>query len=459
MAQTSQELGTESISKLLIKQSVPASVGFLIMSIYSIVDTIYVGRWVGPLAIGAITVVMPISFLISSIGMAIGVGGGSMISRALGSNDKKRALKTFGNMVNTTLHFAIILVVLGFIFDDEILILFGGKGDILPLAKEYFRVILVGVPFLAWAMMSNNVIRAQGRPKIAMLVMVIPAILNIILDPIFIIVLDMGLAGAAWATTISYVISAGYALYFFLKGDSEISFIFKYFKLDFSLIREIFAIGSITLARQGAISLLIVVLNHTLFAYAGEMGIAVYGIVNRVMMFALFPVIGIVQGFLPIAGYNYGANNPDRVISSINVSIKYAIIFASAILIVIILFSETVVSAFTSDDNLIKDSSFALVFVFMMSPLIAIQMVGSGYFQAIGKALPALLLTMTKQGFFLIPLVLILPKFLGFNGIWYSFPIADLLSAAVTWVFLRKEIKNNLTDKVPDTFSAETQNA
>ena len=376
--------------------------------------------------------------------MAIGVGGASIISRALGNNDRKRALMTFGNMVNTTLHFATLLVIIGFFMDDEILSIFGGKGDILPYANEYFRVILIGVPFLAWAMMSNNVIRAQGRPKVAMLVMVIPAIINIILDPIFIIVLNMGLAGAAWATTISYIISAFYALYFFLKGNSEITFILKYFRLDFGLIKEIFGIGSITLVRQGTISLLIVVLNHSLFAYAGEMGISVYGIVNRVMMFALFPVIGIVQGFLPIAGFNYGAKNAERVKSSINVSIKYALVLASFVLVLIILFSDNVVMAFTSDIELIQGSSFALIFVFMMSPLIAVQMVGSGYFQAIGKALPALLLTMTKQGFFLIPLVLVMPHFFGLNGIWYSFPIADLLSAIVTWVFLQKEVKENL---------------
>jgi putative MATE family efflux protein len=308
-------------------------------------------------------------------------------------------------------------------------------------------VLLYGVPFLAWAMMSNNVIRAQGRPKVAMLVMVIPAVINIILDPIFIIVLDMGLAGAAWATSISYVISAVYAMIFFLKGNGEIRFILKYFRIDFGIIREIFSIGSITLARQGSISILIVVLNQTLYNFAGEMGISVYGIVNRVMMFAIFPVIGIVQGFLPIAGYNYGANNSKRVRKSINTSIKYATILASLILVLIISFSDYIVQAFTTDEVLIKESSYALVFVFMMSPLIAVQMVGSGYFQAIGKALPALLLTLTKQGFFLIPLVLILPLFFGVSGIWYSFPIADILSALVTWTFLQKEIKNHLSLK------------
>jgi putative MATE family efflux protein len=444
MTQASKELGTESISRLLVKQSVPASIGFLIMSIYSIVDTIYVGRFIGTLAIGAITVVMPISFLISSIGMAIGVGGASVISRALGAGDRKRALKTFGNMVNATLHFAVLLVILGFIYDEEILTLFGGKGEILPYAREYFIVILYGVPFLAWAMMSNNVIRAQGRPKVAMYVMVIPAILNIILDPIFIIFLKMGLTGAAWATTISYIISALYALIYFLKGKGEIKFVLRYFRIDFGILKDIFSIGSITLARQSSVSLLIVVLNHSLFSYAGELGISVYGIVNRVMMFALFPVIGIVQGFLPIAGYNYGAKNPQRVLSSIYTSIRYALTLAAIILVLILSFSGKVVSAFTSDLQLIEESSFALVFVFMMSPLIAVQMVGSGYFQAIGKALPALLLTLTKQGFFLIPLVLIMPKFFGVNGIWYSFPIADILSAMVTWIFLQKEIKSTL---------------
>jgi putative MATE family efflux protein len=447
MLQKSQELGSENIGRLLIKQSVPASIGFLIMSIYSIVDTIYVGRWVGPLGIGAITVVMPITFLISSVGMAIGMGGASIISRALGASDRRKALKTFGNMVNATLHFAIILVALGFIFDEDILFIFGGKGELLPYAKEYFLVLLYGVPFLAWAMMSNNVIRAQGRPKIAMLVMVIPALLNIALDPLFIIVFDMGLAGAAWATTISYIVSALYALLFFLRGKSDITFVLKFFRIEFGILKEILSIGSITLVRQGSISLLIVVLNQSLFTYAGELGISVYGIVNRVMMFALFPVIGMVQGFLPIVGYNYGAGNSARVRQSISTSIKYAVSVTTLILILFIIFSEQIASSFTQDPVLIKESSYALVFVFLMSPLIAVQMIGSGYFQAIGKALPALLLTLTKQGFFLIPLVLIMPKFLGVNGIWYSFPIADLLSALVTWLYLQKATKNMIAPK------------
>jgi putative MATE family efflux protein len=444
----SKELGRENISTLLVKQAVPASVGFLIMSIYSIVDTIFVGRFIGPLAIGAITVVMPITFLISSVGMAIGVGGASIISRALGGGGKEKALKTFGNQINLTLHLSVVFVLLGFLVQDGILITFGGKGDILPYAKEYFRVLLYGVPFLAFAMMANNVIRAQGRPKIAMYTMIVPAVINIILDPIFIVVLEMGLPGAAWATTISYVMSAGYALLFFLRGNSEIKIIFRYFILDFKLVAEIFSIGAITLARQGSISLLVVVLNHSLFKYAGETGIAVYGIVNRVMMFALFPIIGIVQGFLPIAGYNYGSRQFDRVKLSIDTSIKYGILVAATLVVIIFVFSDNIVKAFSNDPELVSHSAFALVIVFCVSPMIAVQMIGAGYFQAIGKALPALLLTLSKQSFFLIPLVLILPLHFGVNGIWFSFPLSDILSAAVTYWYLRKATKVQL---VPDT--------
>ncbi len=440
----SHELGTEKISKLLIQQAAPASMGFLIMSLYNIVDTIYVGQFIGSMAIAATTVVMPISFLISSVGMAIGVGGASVISRALGSKNKPKALNTFGNQINLTMHLAIIFVILGYWFDEEILMLFGGKGEILPYAREYFHVILLGIPFLAWAMMSNNVIRAQGRAKTAMYIMIVPAIINIILDPIFIIWLDMGLKGAAWATVIAYMISATYALMFFLKGDSELTIILKYFRLRWDLVKEIFSIGIITLARQGSISILIVVLNHTLYAFMGEIGIAVYGVVNRVMMFALFPVIGILQGFLPIAGYNYGSKLFKRVKSSIYTSIKYSIVIASVLLAIIAFFSEYIVSAFTKDPELTKLSARALTIVFSTSPIIAVQLIGSGYFQAIGKAFPALLLTLSKQGIFLIPLVLTLPHFFGVDGIWFSFPISDILSSGVTWYFLKRDIHKRL---------------
>lgn len=447
---SSQELGTEKIGKLLQKMAIPASAGIFVMSVYFIVDTIFVGRFVGSLGIAAITVVMPITFFFSSMGMAIGVGGASIISRALGADNYIKACRTFGNMVTLAFLLIVALVSLGFLLQDELLMAFGAKGDILDPAKTYFSIILMGVPGLGWAMMSNNVMRAEGEPKMAMYSMMIPAVVNIILDPIFIVWLDMGMEGAAWATTISYYMSASFTLWFFLSGRSELKFFWSSLKLKKDLVLEIFSIGGVTLARQGSVSLLSIVLNNSLFLYGNEIAVSIYGIISRIVMFANFPVLGITQGFLPIAGYNYGAQKWDRVRAIIHTSIRSGTLIALGLFTMIMLFSDQLVSFFTTDTELLDRTPRALILVFLATPLITTQLIGSAYFQAIGKALPALLLTMTKQGFFLIPLVLILPLFFDLNGIWYAFPISDILAASVTYWYLRREMANKL-GKIPAT--------
>ena len=217
MAHSSGALGSEDIKQLLIKQAVPASIGILFMSVNILVDTIFVGQWIGSLAIAAVTVVLPITFLISSLGMAIGIGGSSIISRALGARDKEKALQTFGNQLMMTLSLALLFVIVGFIYCDEILLLFGANGEIMQPAKEFFIPVLVGVPFLALCMMGNNVIRAEGKPKFAMMAMIIPAFGNIFLDIIFIKFLNMGMFGAALATTLSYFMCFVFILWFFIK--------------------------------------------------------------------------------------------------------------------------------------------------------------------------------------------------------------------------------------------------
>jgi putative MATE family efflux protein len=441
----SKVLGTDKISKLLLQQAVPAGIGMLIMSIYGIVDTIFVGHYVGVLGIAAITVVMPISFLISSIGMAIGIGGASIISRSFGGDDRGKVSDTFGNMISLTVILGLIIVGLGLIFQEPILWTFGAKGDILAPAKVYFSITLIGVPALAWAMMANSAIRAEGQAKMAMVTMLIPAILNMILDPIFIIWFDWGLEGAAWATAIAYFSSGAFTAWFlFFSGRSELKIFVANLKLRITIIKEIFSIGIVTIARQGTISILMILLNYSLFTYGDESSIAVFGIINRMMMFALFPVLGIMQGFQPIAGYNYGAGNNERVQNVINLAIKSSTVIATAIFVCIIAFPTAITTVFTTDENLLKNTPVAMIIVFGATPLISVQLIGSAYFQAIGKAIPALLLTLTKQGFFLIPLILILPPFFGLNGVWWSFPIADVLSAIVTYWYLRREMKLNL---------------
>ena len=445
MTNLANELGTEKISKLLIEQAVPASIGILVMSLNMIVDTIFVGQWIGSLAIAAITVVLPIVFLISSIGMGIGIGGSSIISRALGAKRFDKAFLTFGNQISMTLGLSVFFVVIGTYFCSQLLVLFGAKGDILIPATEYFHVVLYGVPFLAFAMMGNPVIRAEGKPRFAMYAMIIPAVTNILLDILFIKILGWGMFGAGLATSLSYAACGLFILGFFLSKKSELIINPKFFVLNFPIVRETIELGGVTVVRQGTISVLMIVLNATLFKYGGELAIAVYGIINRVMMFALFPVLGVTQGFLPIAGYNYGANDAARVKETIKTAILYGTAVATLIFVGIIVFPETIASIFTKDKELIAETPNALLLAFLATPVITTQLIGSAYFQAAGKALPALFLTLLKQGIFLIPLVYILPKFYGLNGVWYSFPIADVLSTIITLIFLRREIRKHLS--------------
>ena len=444
MNKLANELGTQKISKLLIKQAVPATIGILVMSLNMIVDTIFVGQWIGVLAIAAITVVLPIAFLISSIGMGIGIGGSSIISRALGANNPEKAFLTFGNQICLTVILAILFVVLGSVFSVPILNLFGAKGEILPIASEYFGVIIYGVPFLAFAMMGNPTIRAEGKPKFAMYAMMVPSVLNILLDILFIKYFNWGMYGAGMATSIAYASCGLYILYFFLSSKSELQIIPKNFKLDFKIVKEIAKLGGVSIVRQGAISILMIVLNYSLYTYGGEISIAVFGIINRVMMFALSPVLGVSQGFLPVAGFNIGAKKNDRVKETIKKSIYFGSILGTLIFIGIVIFKEQIIWIFTNDETLLEKTPNAMLVVFLVTPIVTMQLIGSAYFQAAGKAMPALLLTLLKQGIFLIPLAYFLPIYYGIDGVWWSFPIADSLATIITVLVLKREVYKNL---------------
>lgn len=444
----SQDLGTESIGKLLIRQAVPASIGILVMSLNVLVDTIFVGHWIGAIAIAAINVVLPVSFFIAALGMAIGIGGSSVISRALGSQNKSKALKTFGNQVSLTLLLTLTMVVLGLWFSDAIIDSFGGKGALFEPAKVYYRIVLYGVPFLALCMMGNTVIRAEGKPKFAMYAMMIPSVGNLILDYLFINVLDYGMAGAAWATTVSYMLCFIYIIWFFNSKHSELKIGFLHFGLQLSVVKEIASLGFVTLARQATVSITYLFMNNILYHYGGEISVTAYAIVGRMLMFAMFPVLGMTQGFLPIAGFNYGAQNYDRVRRALNTAIKYASILGTFVFLILMFFPETITKMFTTDVEVLKQTPSAMRWVFAATPIIAIQLIGAAYFQAIGKAIPALLLTLSRQGFFFIPLILILPKFFGEWGVWVSFPISDVLATIVTAYFLNKEVVRTLKPKV-----------
>ncbi len=451
----SSTLGTDPISKLLIQQAVPASIGILVMSLNMIVDTIFVGRWIGPLAISAITVVMPVTFFIGAIGLSVGIGGSSVLSRALGSGDDDKALRVFGNQVTLTFLTTSILAILGLVFQNQLIEFFGADDSFKDLALTYYRIVMYGIVMLAMVMMGNNVIRAEGKPKFAMYAMMLPAIGNIFMDYILINVYGFGMEGAAWATFISYAVCFAFIVWFFI-AKSELRLSAECFKLKKKIVKEIGGLSSVTLARQGVISVLAILINNVLIVKGDALDVASYGIISRMLMFALFPVIGVNQGFLPIAGFNYGAEKFKRVRESINTSIIYSGALALGIFALIMIFPEPIVSIFLSKKDsldtetlahnaeILKRTPSALRWVFAATPIIAIQLIGSSYFQAIGKAVPALLLSLTKQGFFLIPLILILPQFIGIFGVWIAFPIADVLSTIVTGYYLNKEVRNTL---------------
>ncbi len=441
---SSQELGAQPIGKLLIKQAVPASIGILVMSLNILVDTIFVGQWIGPTAIAAINVVLPVSFFIAALGMAIGIGGSSIISRALGAENIRKARITFGNQITLTLLVTITMVILGLWFVDAIIPAFGGKGNILEPATTYYTIVLYGIPFLALCMMGNTVIRAEGKPKFAMYAMMIPSVGNLLLDYIFINVFDWGMMGAAWATTGSYLVCFAFILWFFLSKHSELKLLKCHFGLQKSIVSEIGALGFVTLARQAVVSITYLFMNNILFDLGGETSVTAYAIVGRMLMFALFPVYGITQGFLPIAGFNYGASKFERVQKTIITAILYASGLATLVFVVLMIFPEAITKLFTDDTRVLQETPSAMRWVFAATPIIAIQLIGAAYFQAVGKAIPALLLTLTRQGFFFIPLILILPQFYGELGVWMSFPIADVLSTIVTAVFLNHEVKSKL---------------
>lgn len=456
---TSDKLGTEKIGSLLLKQSLPAAIGFLVMSVYQMVDVWFVSRYAeGEIAIAAITVVLPITFLISSFGMAIGVGGASVLARALGEGKTEKAQRTFGNQITLTLLLVGLFVFLGYTFQDRILRLFGANEHILPYAKKYFNILLVGLPFLGWAMMSNNSIRAEGKPKVAMLTMIIPAISNILLDYVLIYHMNMGIEGAAWATASGYILSGGYTLWFFMSGRSELKLNKRNLRIDAPITGEIASIGSITLVRQSMFSIMAIVLYaqldkwgqieyaSTLGSEGGSHAIAIYGLIRGYTLFIAFPVIGIMQGLMPIVSYNFGAKNWDRVKSSIWLAIKWTTTISLLLLSIIVIFPNEMIGIFTEDHDLLAHTPRVLRLIFISLPIMGIGFIGGAYFQAVGKPIPALVLTLARQGLFMIPLMFILSHFLGLDGVWAAMPVGEVLAGIWAGIWLYLEV-NKLTNK------------
>ncbi|KIL43350.1 multidrug transporter MatE [Jeotgalibacillus alimentarius] len=448
MKQQSERLGTEKIPSLMIRFSVPAFIGMFVMAFYNIADTFFIARRIGTVGVAALSIAFPLQMIITAFAAAIGIGGASIISRRLGENRLDEANKIFGNVIWLVGFLSVIMVIAALAFLEPILIAFGATADILPYAAEYLSIILYGAIFQAFAMSMNNVVRSEGNAKMAMLTMVISAGLNIVLDPIFIFTLDMGMAGAAIATVISQAVGAIWLYLYFRAGKSSLELRWIGLLPDWRVVREITQIGSATFVRQTAGSLMFIAVNWMLVIYGGESAVAIFGIINRIMMFAIMPMFGIVQGMQPIIGYNYGAKLHYRVSETLKLGIGISTVMAIFVWAVTMLFPGAMMSVFSTDPEVISGGEEAMRFIFLIVPIIGFQMVTGGLYQALGKAKISFVLSMARQLIFLIPLVLILPTFLRLTGVWLAFPIADGLAFLLSLFFVWRD-RGSLFQKTP----------
>lgn len=433
-------LANEPIKTLLWKFAVPAMTGMFVMSLYNVVDMIFVGRGVGALAIAGVSVVFPLQMFTMAVGMMIGMGTSSLISRSLGAGDTKRAERALGNAILLILILGGTLTVVGLAKTTFFIYLFGATDDVFPYAKEYMDVILFSVLLHEFAMSSNGIIRAEGNARVAMISMLIGALLNIALDPIFIFVLGMGVRGAAIATVIAQIVMTLYILHYFLSGKSSLRIRVKNFLLEWVVVKQIVSIGFAAFVRAAAVSFIAVIINRMLGSYGG-VSIAVFGVIRRVLMFAAMPSMGIAQGLQPILGFSYGAKRYDRGIEVIRRSAIIATAFSVAAFLILFFFPGPIMRIFSTDSALVYQGTHAMKLVFIAFWLVGFHIVGSTIFQAIGKAIPTFILATSRQVLFLIPLVFILSHFFQLDGIWLAFPIADTLSFIVTLVMVIPQMR------------------
>ncbi|MGE5549946.1 MAG: MATE family efflux transporter [Bacteroidota bacterium] len=437
-----KRLGEEGIPRLLLRFSLPAIVGTLVNALYNVVDRIFIGNGVGSLALAGATIGFPIMIVTMAFGMLIGIGANALISIRLGQDRKDEAEHIMGNAAVLLLGISLFLSALGVVFLEPLLKLFGASPDVLPYARDYLRIILWGAVFQTIGFGMNNFIRAEGNPFIAMLTMLIGAVLNTILDPLFIIGFGWGVKGAAWATILSQAAAAAWVLYHFFSGRSSLRLRPNNLRLNPAIVRGILAIGSAPFLMQLAASVLHALLNRSLVRYGGDVAISAMGVVMSILMVILLPVIGISQGAQPIIGFNYGARKYDRVKRTLKLAISAATAVVSLGYIAVMLMPEALVAAFNpGDPKLIAMGARALRTFMLVLPVVGFQIIGANYFQAVSKPKQAMILNLSRQVLILIPALLILPRFLGLQGVLIAGPIADLSSALITGLWLWFELK------------------
>ena len=434
-------LDDSRIGRLLLKLSLPTFFGFFVMTLYNVVDTIFIGHYIGPLGIAGLSIVFPLQMLSVGIGEMTGMGGASLISRSIGAGDIAKAERTLGNVLTANIVLSVALMIACLAVPDFWLRIMGSSETILPYARDYMTIIIIGMLFMTFSMAMNNLIRSEGNARIPMFGMIIGAVTNIILDAIFIIPLEMGIQGAALATVLAQMVSVAFFMRYYFSGKSFLKIYLRNMTIQWNILKEILAIGIASFSRMVAISFSAIFVNRMLILYGGDLAIAAFGIIHRIMMFAIMPGIVIGGGMQPILGFNYGAKRYDRAIKTILIATGVAIACGLFVFSIVYFAPEPLIRIFTDDAELITLSVYAAKRIFLALAIISVMMVGSLIFQSIGKAFQSFVTSIARPILFLIPLIFTLPPVLGLNGVWWSFPISDGLTFLLTLLLLIPQIR------------------
>ena len=432
------ELGNESINRLLIKYSTPAVIAMFVNSMYNLVDTIFVGYGAGTMALAALAVSWPVQMVVVAIGMAVGIGTASVVSRSLGAGDHERAERVAGTSFITITVISLSLTIFGLAFLRPLLRLFGATDAIMPHAVDYLSVIFIGNFFLACSISANNIVRSEGAARMAMSSMILGALVNVILDPIFIFGFDMGIKGAAVATVIANICTFTFLCWYFLTGRSALHIKRRHLIPDFAELPEVAKIGSATFFSMVVGSLMAIPINRLIIVYGADIHLAIMGVGNRCMMFFFLPIFGLTQGLQPIIGYNFGAQKLERVKEAVRKASSYATVMSTIAFLILMFLTRPVLRMFSPDAELLAEGVPIMRILVICMPFVGFQMVGGSFFQALGRARPAFVLTLSRQVLVLLPLIYIVPHYYGIRGLWASFPAADFVSTTMTvvWVWV-----------------------
>jgi len=435
------ELEHERPGKLMWKYFLPAFASMMANALYNVVDRIYIGQGVDALALSGLTVVFPLMIIIMAFGMLVGMGSAVRVSLSLGEKDFNRANHILGNAFFLSLVFGLVLMGVGFLVRDPILHIFGAGPETIQYASDYFNIILLGTPLAMTGFSMNNIIRAEGNPRIAMYSIFISAGLNIVLDPIFIFGLGMGVKGAALATVISHAVLAVWVLSHFRSRRSVTRLTLANTRPDPYIIRYIISIGFAPFAMNLASSIVWGVMNAKFIKYGGDISVAALGIVNSATMLLVISIISINMAVQPIIGFNYGAGLFCRVRETVMKAIRYAVLIATGGWLICMFLPGVIVSIFNSDSPELREAGVLGLRIYTaVLPVVGFQIIASNYFQAIGKAKLAAFLSLLRQIIVLLPLIFILPQFWGTAGVWIANPISDFVSSVISFIFFRREL-------------------